>query len=311
MFTTAVLRVKYEHEEVLTLIQLGVIFIMKKRHISVIILVIIGVFMLFSLVSKKDKPKVIPKDNSEQIAENDDIENEDDEEETDEPFSGQVFKQSINFIFNRNIRIVAIGDSLTQGVGDETENGGYVGIVEDAIDTTDGSIIFSNYGVRGNRTDQVLERLDYPDVKADIRRADIVLVTVGANDIMEVVKQNFTNLTYEPFVEAQAGYEERLTAILNTISTYNYNADVYLLGFYNPFHEHFSDIEELEIIVDDWNQISENVASSFDKVTYIPIKDLFVDQTTHLFAEDNFHPNYEGYQKMADRVIEYLIEEER
>ncbi|HLQ73458.1 MAG TPA: SGNH/GDSL hydrolase family protein [Bacillota bacterium] len=283
---------------------------MKKRYIFSLIIICI-ILSLFLIPWKSNSPKIIHKTNSLPTEEKDEPIEEDDDPEDERP-AKQVRKkiqQSIRLMFHKNVRIVAIGDSLTQGVGDETDNNGYVGIVEQSIDTTEGDISFSNYGKRGNRTDQLLVRLDEHEIISDIKRADIVLLTIGANDIMEVVKNNFTHLTLEPFIEAQAGYEERLTQILSTITTYNQMADVYLIGFYNPFHQHFDDIEELELIVDDWNEISEQTANHFANVTYIPIKDAFDHTDDNLFSDDHFHPNHAGYERIASEVIHYLTEE--
>jgi len=34
------------------------------------------------------------------------------------------------------------------------------------------------------------------------------------------------------------------------------------------------------------------------------------DHDEELFAEDNFHPNDEGYRRIAQRVLDYLTDEE-
>lgn len=48
-------------------------------------------------------------------------------------------------------------------------------------------------GKRGSRIDELLV----------IEDADIVLITIGANDIMRIVRENFNHLTYELFVNEQ------------------------------------------------------------------------------------------------------------
>ena len=57
----------------------------------------------------------------------------------------------------------------------------------------------------------------------------------------------------------------------------------------------------------DWNKISRQVTSQYDEVSFIPIADLF-EGKTDLYYEDNFHPNQEGYQLIAERVFEYIKE---
>lgn len=211
-------------------------------------------------------------------------------------------------LFKNDLEIVAIGDSLTQGVGDESESGGFVGILDHTFEDNDLKISVENYGKRGNRTDQLLKRLENKDIEASIRKADSVIITIGSNDIMKVVKSNFINLTMEPFQIEREEYIKRLKAIFTKINELNPDAQIYLVGFYNPFERFFSDIKELEIIINDWNNVSMLATEEFEYVHYIPIADLFVGPEIELLADDLFHPNISGYKLIADRVLDNLQE---
>lgn len=219
----------------------------------------------------------------------------------------EMIEGTIDF-FIQDKKIVSIGDSLTEGVGDETESGGYVGILNHTFEDNHINISIENFGKRGNRTDQLLERLETEEISASIKDADIVLITIGANDIMKVVRNNYTNLHIEPFQEEKIKYVERLTSIFNKINELNPESQIFLIGFYNPFERYFGDIEQLDMILDDWNQASESVTEEFENVSYIPTKDLFSNSTNNLLADDNFHPNTSGYKLMAQRVLDYLNE---
>jgi len=235
---------------------------------------------------------------------------EDTSEETsdNEEFGSSVreaVREALRF-FKRDTHIVAIGDSLTQGVGDETGNGGYVGIIEQRLTEQDFKVTFDNFGKRGNRTDQLLKRLDNEEIVESIEKADIVLITIGANDVMKIVKDNFMNLTVEPFVVERDPYGRRLSEILSRIAAMNEDAKIYLLGFYNPFERYFNDIEALDQIIMGWNSESLQTVNQYEQVDFIPMQDLFNEDDEPILADDNFHPNHEGYQLMADRVLEYL-----
>ncbi len=217
----------------------------------------------------------------------------------------EMIEGAITF-FSQDKKMVSIGDSLTQGVGDETESGGYVGILNHTFEDNHMNISIENFGKRGNRTDQLLARLENEEISSAIKDADIVLITIGANDIMKVVRNNYTNLNIEPFQEEKIKYIERLTAIIYKINELNPDTQIYLIGFYNPFERYFGDIEQLDMILNDWNQAGETVTEEFENVYYIPTEDLFSNSTINLLAEDNFHPNTSGYKLMAQRVLEYL-----
>ncbi|RWZ58832.1 hypothetical protein EQV77_07690 [Halobacillus fulvus] len=220
-----------------------------------------------------------------------------------------VLESAREMFIRDDYHISAIGDSLTQGVGDRTDNGGYVGILEESLNSQEdqGTVVIDNFGKRGNRTDQLLERMETEEMKSSIEEADIVLVTIGANDVMKVVRSNFTSLNYEDFVEAQQGYEERLDEILSTIEELNSDATIYLIGLYNPFNSYFNNIPELNQIMGDWNRISKEVIDRHERTTFIPIRDIFENSEENLlWEEDFFHPNEQGYKLMAERVLEYI-----
>lgn len=226
-------------------------------------------------------------------------------------FLSKNVRQTVQRLFQRDISIVSIGDSLTEGVGDDEKNGGYVGVLENNINENEQLVTIDNFGKRGNRTDQLIKRLEENnDIIRGVKKADIILITIGANDIMKVFKDNITDLDLEKFTSEQIRYEQRLNKILTRLQEMNPNATIYLIGFYNPFKEYFPDIEELEYIVNSWNEIGLDVTKSYEHTHYIPMKDVFDESDIDLFADDNFHPNHTGYELMAKRILDYVLEEE-
>ncbi|MCR2823607.1 SGNH/GDSL hydrolase family protein [Lederbergia panacisoli] len=211
-------------------------------------------------------------------------------------------------LFKKDLRIVSIGDSLTEGIGDQTESSGYVGILNHTFEDNQLNISIENYGKKGNRTDQLLKRLDQDDVASSIKKADVMLITIGGNDVMKVVKDNFLNLTTEPFNREREEFKERLRAIFHKTKELNPDAHIYLIGFYNPFEQYFSNIGELGMIMTNWNEAGKAVTEEFEHVSYIPTADLFVPSDTELLADDHFHPNTTGYKRMAQRILEEIDE---
>lgn len=224
-----------------------------------------------------------------------------------------VIESAKDLFIREDLHITALGDSLTQGVGDATDQGGYVGILDQTFDSNPnaGDVVIDNFGKRGNRTDQLLKRLNNEEeITSSIKQSDIVIITIGANDVMEVVQDNFTNLNYQAFVEAQEGYEERLSEIIQTVNETNPDASIYLVGLYNPFNAYFNNIPELGQIMSDWNEISRQVVEESNRTTFIPIKDVFENSSENLlWEEDYFHPNERGYKRIAERVLEYIKED--
>ena len=297
---------------------------MKKKVliISIILIVILTTVVIF-MVNKPEQnlgqPLISPENENETLIEEEvDVEEEpEDEAETEEVEKNSLsdkisvaIQKTVDKVFSRQVDIVAIGDSLTQGVGDETEGGGYVGILERSINQEREVASFDNFGVPGNRTDHLLKRLEKPEIQEGLKEAELVLITIGANDIMQVAKENITNLMIDDFVAERDLYEARLRAVLDRIQEINGNAEIYLVGIYNPFENYFGDIAELDMIVEAWNETGSTIALEEENITFIPVIDLFTDAEENLFSEDNFHPNYEGYYIISERVLEYITEKD-
>jgi lysophospholipase L1-like esterase len=300
-----------------------------KRAILLITCLLIGCFLLYIFLPNFNQTKQVSVDTQstllkEQINLEDTSVDEENQIEDDNQLAAdenqnlpitEEIKEKVRAVlddvfvfFKKDLRIVSIGDSLTEGVGDETESGGYVGILDHTFEDQNLNITIENFGKKGNRSDQLLKRLEKKEIKTSIKDANIVLITIGANDIMKVVKNNWSNLDMEPFQEERVKYVERLTSIFNKIIEINPEAEIYLIGFYNPFERYFGEIEQLGMIMESWNEAGMAVTEEFENVNYIPINDIFSSSDENLLAEDHFHPNTKGYKLMARRVLDFLEE---
>ncbi|GGC96887.1 hypothetical protein GCM10007216_29600 [Thalassobacillus devorans] len=295
---------------------------MKNKWFVTVIVAIILLTGLFIIITTQEQPgnnNDTPPETQEQADKNNDT-TEEDSAETESPEEdhsiGEDLKESftnvienaVGLFIKKDLKIVALGDSLTQGVGDDSDNGGYVGILEDNLENEElnPNLMIENYGKRGNRTDQLIERMKTEEISSSLEDTDIVLITIGANDVMKVIKDNFQDLDYQDFVEQHEQYEQNLNQIFQMILEKNPDASIYHLGLFNPFAGYFNNIPEMGDIMSDWNQIGIKVSEEYEEVTFIPIEDLFVNPEETLLWEDHFHPNTKGYKLIAERVLEYI-----
>lgn len=210
----------------------------------------------------------------------------------------------------RKLKVVSAGDSLTEGVGDRTNQGGYLPYLKGMLEKDKGirEVDFVNYGVKGNLTTQLLKRLKTPALNQEIKKADMVIVTIGGNDIMKVVRENISNLQISAFTKEKETYISHLTQIFETIQHENPNAAIVLVGLYNPFEKWFANVEEMNQIVADWNQAGQTVVANYSNAYFVEIEDLFLHSKEDLFYTDNFHPNNKGYELIAERLHNSLEE---
>ncbi|MET3696014.1 lysophospholipase L1-like esterase [Bacillus oleivorans] len=221
-----------------------------------------------------------------------------------------LFKNSFPLDFiPRTIEIAAIGDSLTKGVGSSSISGGYLPYLESALMET-GSFLdikMNNFGVRGERTDELLKRLRNQEIINTLKTADVILVTTGGNDIMKVIKGNISQLDISDFENALPDYEKNISQLLQQIRNINEEATVYLLGVYNPLSSLIPQIQEFNTIIDMWNQVSQDQVNHYSNMFFVDIASIFAEGLNVLFEEDFFHPNDLGYEKMASAIYNEMI----
>lgn len=211
----------------------------------------------------------------------------------------------------KEINIVSVGDSLTEGIGDSTKKGGYIPYLKGMLEMDKGikDATIYNFGVKGNRSDQLLKKLDTNQVKTAIKDADIVIITIGGNDVMKVVRENFTNLNVTVFEKQKKIYEKNLMNVMNAIRKENHNSTIVLVGLYNPFNSWFANINEFNEIIDDWNQTSKNILAQYEETYFVEVDDIFLEGGERLLYTDYFHPNDKGYELIAGRLHDTLTDE--
>ncbi|MGG0736495.1 SGNH/GDSL hydrolase family protein [Niallia taxi] len=216
-----------------------------------------------------------------------------------------AMKQEVPESFvSEELNVVAAGDSLTQGVGDSTGTGGYVPYLQKLFQQEQGigTVTINNYGVKGNRTDQLLKKIKSAEVKQSISDADMVILTIGGNDIMKVVRDHISNLQLDDFTPQMKTFETNLYNVLREIRKDNQQAAIVLVGVYNPFTKWFADVDEMNDIVTEWNRTGENILTLYDNTYFVPIEQIFSDSTENLLYTDYFHPNDKGYKLIADEI---------
>lgn len=177
-----------------------------------------------------------------------------------------------------SVNYTAVGDSLTQGVGDVTNQGGFVYLLSNNLEDYYGfqTVESANFGVAGERSDQINKRLEEDqELQESLQSADFITVTVGGNDLMKVFQQNFfNNLSVDTFTEPIEEYQDLLREMFALIREQNVTAPIYVIGIYNPYYLTFTEISEIQTIFDNWNDGTEEVTQEEPNAFFIPVNDL-------------------------------------
>src|SRR5699024_8414256 len=92
-----------------------------------------------------------------------------------------------------SINLVAIGDSLTQGVGDSSQRGGYVPLTAENLRQlgTIRSVQTSNFGKSGNTTIQITTRIEEnEEIQHALKEASVIVVSAGGNDLIHSLRES-------------------------------------------------------------------------------------------------------------------------
>ncbi|MGV0117795.1 SGNH/GDSL hydrolase family protein [Lacticaseibacillus paracasei] len=229
----------------------------------------------------------------------------------------------------KQLKLTAVGDSLTYGVGDATNNGGFVGLTQADLEVTGQyQVTTKNYGVSGNTSTQILSRINkQAKIRTDLKQANIITVTAGGNDLMHVLQQHFLSLSEKEITAGSAAFQKHLTTLLTTIRKENATAPIYVFGIYNPFYVYFPKMTAMTNSVSAWNQATQKTLQGFQRVYYIDIdkvlsngetvankasaKEALKEATSGdgnplIFSQDHFHPNNAGYAQMTKQLMTKL-----
>ncbi|GIP32466.1 lipase/acylhydrolase [Paenibacillus sp. J2TS4] len=232
-----------------------------------------------------------------------------------EPVVNREDLSATNPLLSMNkIQIVALGDSLTKGQGDSTGEG-YVGKVKSWLEKETSKDVFVwNYAVGGLRTDQLLDYINgsNSEISQSIKKANLVLITIGGNDLFQFglsqsvdsdpdsLEIDFDNVTGQ-MPMAMEGLER----ILSQTAELNPEARIIYVGLYHPFLDYDRDGQG-SLLLQEWNNHAISLSLRYPNLTVVPTYDLFETYLTKYLASDHFHPNDDGYQRIAERVIQVL-----
>ncbi|MFQ9705802.1 MAG: SGNH/GDSL hydrolase family protein [Limosilactobacillus pontis] len=192
----------------------------------------------------------------------------------------QLSVQKPRYVERKHVKLVALGDSLTHGQGDETNNGGYVGIIKKKIEhrykrTT---VTTVNYGVSGDRSDQILARLNsQKKIRQDLRQANVITMTVGGNDLMQKLEQDATESPKQIDADVKTAsktYRIKLNKLFTAVRKQNPHAPIFVMSIYNPFYTYFPDVTTISDAIAYWNRTTQQVMEGYPRMYFVDINHL-------------------------------------
>ncbi|MCY9592838.1 lipase [Paenibacillus chitinolyticus] len=202
----------------------------------------------------------------------------------------------------RALRYIAFGDSLTVGTGDPTREGftaRYRGMAEAALGR---SVVLRNAGTNGATSGELLQYLrNEGDLRRGLATSDIVTITAGGNDLirsaMPYLKSRDTGVLKRS-LRTFGGNLRQIVRYTQLPVPAGKSPLVILVGLYNPI----SMLPEAEFWIKRFNQQMERLQSR--TVRYVDVYSAFKGAESRLISDDLFHPNAEGYKRIAECIAQ-------
>ncbi len=178
----------------------------------------------------------------------------------------------------KQVKLTAVGDSLTQGVGDPNNRGGYTYMITNKVNQNNPHVHMStaNFGISGETTDQIDHRvMPSKKLRTSLSHADVITVTTGGNDLLHFLKQNVTDPSDHKLdsklANYRTAYSKRVTRLFNHIRQLNPHSPIFVFGIYNPVYVYFPQVSFISRAVAQNNSATQAVVNHQSRIYFIPI----------------------------------------
>ncbi len=203
------------------------------------------------------------------------------------------------------LKIIALGDSLVYGFGDP-ERGGWVEQLRRwwMLPDSPGHVLY-NLGVRGDRTQQVAQRLEVEfRHRGELRNRvpDLIILSVGVNDSARLTRPDGRNYTDFAIFESEIAFlldlAQQLCPVLFVgMVPVNEAKMPFLDCFYYNHAEQYR------------YKTATQIACSKRQIPYLDIFGQWMERgeawRLKRLSEDGLHPNTLGYQALLEDVLNW------
>jgi lysophospholipase L1-like esterase len=216
-----------------------------------------------------------------------------------------------NWSDKKELYVTTLGDSLTKGTGDSTGEGYVTRVIKNLSVAMDKPVyLVNNLAINGLRADQLIIRLDEIGYKNSIGKADIILMTIGGNDLFQIAQSGGSmaeggDLSPELLLKRLPEAEPRLEAVFHKVRKLNPSARIIYVGLYNAFYD-LPKMRQASEVVEKWNSFAYGLAEVDGNATVVPTYDMFEFNLKSYLSSDHFHPNAQGYTRISERIVQAL-----
>jgi len=191
-----------------------------------------------------------------------------------------------------NIKFIALGDSLTYGVGAENTTQSWPAILAGKLSNNQTSVELTDLAVPGALSKDLIDsQLD----AAIAAQPDLVTVLIGVNDLHNFIPQDIYR---ENLIYILSELKSKTKAKIVLINLPYLGTDSLLLPPYNLY---------FDLKTNNYNEELNKAADSL-KLTPVDIhstKKIFLSDKSY-YAGDDFHPSAKGYEAWANLIYDAI-----
>ncbi len=216
-------------------------------------------------------------------------------------FSISAFAESEDLFY------LVLGDSIAYGSGISNSKAACYGKI---VADTNG-YEYANHSVPGHTTSNLINRLSNENVIEDLKKADIISISIGGNDFL---MNNLIGLMYDSIVkgdhtqfdEISDGVYANLCEIVDIINEHNEDAVILMQTLYNPQSGYLR--APYQEGADRINAaIARYDADHPGEIVIVDVGTALGDDMEN-YASDYIHPSKKGNEIIANKVLEKLYE---
>lgn len=202
---------------------------------------------------------------------------------------------------------LVLGDSIAYGSGiSNSKEACYGKIVADTNEYD-----YANHSVPGHTTANLINRLKNETVIADLKKADIISISIGGNDFL---MSNLIGLMFDSIVlgdhseydRIAEGFYTNLCEIVDIINSHNADAVILMQTLYNPQSGYLrapyqEGADRINAAIERYN------AEHPGEIVIVDVGSALGDDMAN-YADDEIHPSAKGNEIIAQKVLEKLYE---
>lgn len=204
-------------------------------------------------------------------------------------------------VWSQPLLYVALGDSLTVGVGSHFHPGfvpRYQRMIEEHLKRR---VFVQMYARPGATTGDILTFMANPQVIYDLNRATIITLSAGGNDLIQAAESYLKTKEKKVLQEALQTAKKNVAAIMKEIKELKAKTGtpymIRILDLYNPMPK--------VAIVDKWVRLFNSHLRKGCAQGNLAVTNLyraFKGKEEALLSIDKIHPNQKGYQVISEEL---------